>query len=260
MRIREVGDYLTAISPFIEKERTCDGWLFGDPDRELAAMAVAWMGTIAVIEEAGGEKVNLLVVHEPLFYGDKTPDKAIPSTSKPVNLGRRKLLEEYGIVVYRCHDGWDTYPEIGVVDSWAAALGLGERVGGDTGAPVYEVPKIKLGDLAKKVNGIMELDGVRVIGGPDRVVSKVGLGIGAWGGLGIMERLMLGGADVMIVGETIDWKTIRSAVDSGLAMIETSHAPSEKYGVNNLARRLKSVFAPVPVHYIEVGSPWVMVR
>ena len=136
MRIREVGDYLTAISPFIEKERTCDGWLFGDPDRELAAMAVAWMGTIAVIEEAGGEKVNLLVVHEPLFYGDKTPDKAIPSTSKPVNLGRRKLLEEYGIVVYRCHDGWDTYPEIGVVDSWAAALGLG--AGGNLGLGVLE--------------------------------------------------------------------------------------------------------------------------
>lgn len=260
MRIREVGDYLTEISPFIEKEHTCDGWKYGDPDRELTAIAVAWMGTLEVIEKAGNAKVNLLVVHEPLFYPDKTPDKAIPSTSKPVNVGRRKLLDEYGIVVYRCHDGWDTYPEFGVVDSWAQALGLGNRVGGDTGAPVYEIPKVQLGDLAGEVNKTMELDGVRVVGELDRVVAKAGLGIGAWGGLGIMERLLLAGADVMIVGETVDWRTMRAAVDSGLAIIETSHAPSEKYGVKNLARRLESVFGPAPVHYIEVGSPWVMVR
>ncbi len=259
MKIREVGDYLDGISPFIEKERTCDGWIVGDPDRELTAMAVAWMGTVEVIKEAGEAKANLLVVHEPLFYPDNTPDKAIPSSSKPVNVVRKKLLDEYGIVAYRCHDAWDTYPDIGVVDGWAQALGLGERVGGDTGAPVYEIPKVRLGDLAREVNKTMELDGVRVVGDLNRVVSRIGLGIGAWGGLGTMERLLLAGADVMIVGETVDWRTIRSAVDSGLAMIETSHAASEKYGIRNLARRLKAVFAPAPVHYIEVGSPWVMV-
>jgi len=260
VKIGEVGQYLTQISPFIEKERTCDGWKFGDPDLELRGIGVTWMGTASAIKEAGEKRVNLLVVHEPLFYENQPGWTTIPSASKPVNIARRTALEEYGIAVYRCHDGWDTYPEMGIVDSWAAALGLGDRVAGTAGAPVYKIREAKLGELAKKINEIMGLDGVRVVGDLGRVVSMVGLGIGAWGSIGILERLLLAGAEVMIVGETTDWSTIRAAVDSGMAIIETSHATSENFGVWNLAERLKAVFSPVPVHYCEVGCPWTLVK
>ena len=83
-------------------ERTMDTVKIGDPEQICTGIAVTVYVSVNVIRSAVKNGCNLIIGHEPLFYGDAEGSPLIEKN--PVYMEKRRLLEEYGIVVYRHHD------------------------------------------------------------------------------------------------------------------------------------------------------------
>ncbi|MGQ9514888.1 MAG: Nif3-like dinuclear metal center hexameric protein [Thermoproteota archaeon] len=92
-------------------------------------------------------------------------------------------IDEKGIVVYRCHDVWDNFPEIGIHGAWARWLGFtGKPISEKMYYEVHEVGNITVGELAerilKKVKPLGQ-DAIYVVGDLNKRVSRIALGTGA---------------------------------------------------------------------------------
>jgi len=158
-------------------------------------------------------------------------------------------------VVLRCHDVWDSWPGIGIRDSWADWLGLTERVAESdhpwhAGYAIEPVPLRRFARMvAEKIAPLGE-DSVSVLGDPERIVSRPALGVGCGGPDKDMVDL---GADVLIVcydGASY-WATRERLVELGAAVIAVEHGTSEMPGMMNLAKYLRETFSELTVHYLD---------
>jgi putative NIF3 family GTP cyclohydrolase 1 type 2 len=97
----KVNDIVAYLNDFSKKpiENTCDGIKSGRADRDLKKVAVAMFATPAVIKNAHDWGAEMLIVHEPTYYNHFDVH-----TDDPLEVEKRKLLEESGITVYRFHD------------------------------------------------------------------------------------------------------------------------------------------------------------
>lgn len=259
MKAREIYEYLSDQAPWVkERERTCDGFKFGDPEKEVRKVVVSWMSTMKVIKEAIKRGADFILTHEPTFFNhwDEIQDVEDLKAYKE----KVKLLEENHLVVCRFHDGWDPMPEDGVLAAFARNLGFSEIAAEKDWRKVYKIEPASVKDLALHVAKKLNLDAVRVLGDLDRKVSRVGLAPGA--GTGEITRgklYALMEAELVICGETREWQFMRFLEDSGISLIVTSHAVSERWGIENLAKRVEKQFPQIEVEYIDAGCPWVTV-
>lgn len=259
----DVDLFLRSLMPEVWGRPTVDGYKIGDPQTTVTGIACTWMATMDVIEKAIQNDCNFIVTHEPTFFNHL--DKIEPFKNDPNYLKKRALLEKHNIVVYRVHDSWDLYPEYGIQDSWAAQLGFtkiarkfkysSKNIRGE--ASLFEVEPVTLGKLAKRVKKKMGLKSVRYLGNPKKEVRTVGLLVGAWGaGFGLMKDLIGVNADVMITGETSEWKIVRYAEAAGLSMIVVGHTNSETAGMRNCATLVRKHFPMVKVVFLDAGDPY----
>jgi len=257
LKARDVAGFFRELTPEVYTRETCDGFKFGDPEKPVKKIGVTWMASMGVIHEAIRRGVDMIVTHEPTFYNHW--DKTEHLENDAVYAVKRALLEERGIPVYRVHDGWDFYPEYGILDSLAKALGL-ERVAGQTmKIRVYECPNILLGDLALKVKHDLGLKAVRYVGDPDMEVTRIGLGIGSLGLWENLKEAMSLEADCLICGETIEWQTARYSEDSSVALMPIGHSNSENPGMKSLAEFMKARLPELEIEYIETPDPFIYV-
>ena len=136
---RDIHEHFVSIGPWVDWQgRTPDGFKFGDPDTPVRAIAVGWQSLQSALEEAEGLGCNLFITHEPTFYAHMDDDEAVKET--PPGRAKRAVLERTGMVVYRCHDVWDIYPRLGIVDAWGEFLGLGEPVGASASTTCTRCP------------------------------------------------------------------------------------------------------------------------
>lgn len=78
--------------------------------------------------------------------------------------------------------------------------------------------------LALRLREALALAGLRVVGDPERVVSRVAVGAGS--GAMLIPHAARRGADVLITGD-IGYHDARDAADAGLALIDIGHFNSE---------------------------------
>jgi len=260
MKAKEVVKFITEIAPH-EKGVPNDGqsgWKFGDPEREVDAVAVCWSPTLNVIERCVSLGVNLLICHEPLtFQAYNGPwFKEKPSQEKEVNLKRLELLKRHQICVYGSHSNWDVKERIGVADTLGELLGFKKVVAKGFCTRVYKVRPTTLKSLARRVKRKLGLERVLVIGELERKFTKVGTAIG---GLGQMftfpEELHNLGAEVGIFGEMLEY-TRRYAVELGLSIIEAGHSTTEMPGLKNLTEEIGRRFPELRVYFLENIIPW----
>ena len=243
-----------------------EGVHFGPANREISGVTVAWMATPDAIRAAGKAGHELLIGHESLFYPYDVVNAEKPPAgweTWPVNAKRAGLLEQYGLTHLRLHG---TVDEICILDDFANQLGLGKPVHNEGFVKIYEIPECSLGELAERVQKLLDMDGVRISGSDegfvnmDRRVSRVGL---PWGGMalfvnvGYQQKLIEQGCDVFIAGETDNYG-FRFAQECGIPMIETSHEVSENRGLAHFTEILAAALQEVECRFFENPRVWKM--
>ncbi len=252
MIARELQEHFEQTAPWIDWSRGIDGFKIGDPDAEVTGIAVAWIAIDEALREAHELGCNVFVTHEDPFYAQVRP---APETYEPT-LAARRFLEETGMLIYRCHDAWDTWPEIGVLDSWATVLGLeGEPANADTYYKVYDVGPTEAGDLGRRIlERVKPLGQESVIfyGDETTVVSKLGIGTGAIANPFKMVEL---GADALLCTDDPLHTTseLGWCLDMGVPVFVVNHATAEVTGIAHLATYVAQQFSDVPVEHLPQG-------
>lgn len=242
--------HLQSVGHWVDWQNSCDGFKFGPPDTPIEGIAVAWQSHHATLQEAYHKGCNLFITHEPTFYSHMDDDVVLRQTLP----ARRKaaLLEETGIIVYRCHDVWDRFPKIGVRDAWGEFLHLGDPIRTKGYYNLYRIPATTAWELVQSVGmRVAELgeQSVHFIGDRSQIVHKLAIGTGAI--TDIREMVALGADAVLATDDgTILWRDAAWASDLGIPLLIVNHMTSEIPGIKNLAIYLDEKFPSVPVHFM----------
>jgi putative NIF3 family GTP cyclohydrolase 1 type 2 len=266
MRIRDVAAIVEGYAPLSTGVAGDElGLLVGDPECEVKGVVTCWSPTLSVLETAANSGANLVIGHEPLVWQvcGRDPEAGLrwyeerAPTAKVPNQKRLEYAFRKGLTVYRYHSNWDWAPRYGQVDMLARFLDLGEPQGGHRFAPVYRVPDTTVAALAARARQVLGLGPVRVVGVPDRSVTRVAICQGGFGQMFTFPELALeGGAEVALFGEMLDY-TIRYCVEVGLAAVELGHCQSENPGMIGMVEFLRQRLpASIPVCNVHSGEPW----
>ena len=264
MKAIEIFNHLKQKGTWVNWNRTSDHFLFGDPETEVKNVAVGWMATIPNLKRALELGCNLFITHEPLYVGIPNEFGVYTAVGNMLELDdpwvlKGKWMEEQKIVVFRCHDVWDDFPEIGIHGAWAKWLGLDDLVYSEKFYEVHRVGDgdngLKLGDLAKKIvekTKIIGQDVVQVIGDLDKKVSKIAIGTGA---ITNYRHMHMMGADVLLLTDdgTKLWESAQWSEDSEVPIIIVNHATAEEPGIRALAKYIQAQYPDLKINPIERG-------
>lgn len=164
----------------IDEETTRDKILYGDPDQECTGIVTCLWANADVIERAKELGANLIVAHEALFWNHGDHQDFIAENK--TYLAKKRLLDEWGGVVWRCHDYIHSRVPIetdgalvdGIFYGLAWKLGwLDYRIGDIAMGLDFKIPQTRGEDLARELVEKLGLNGTRLIGDPDAMVSRV---------------------------------------------------------------------------------------
>ncbi len=245
------------------KEQTVDTFKAGNPDTAVTGIAVTMMATMDVLERASAKGLNLVITHEPTFYAHEDVPEGMPE-SDPVWAEKRAFIEKRGMVVWRFHDHWHMRKPDGIEAGMAHALGW-EKYQNAENPYLFVLPETTVKRLAEEVAKKLESPVVRVVGEPERKVTKVGLSPGFAGFERETHALESDDVQVLLVGETREWETVEYAADAvtqgkNKALIVIGHIPSEQAGMEECTRWLSGFVKNVPVEFVATKEPWWTVR
>jgi putative NIF3 family GTP cyclohydrolase 1 type 2 len=236
--------------------QTVDTFKAGDPDTPVIGIATSFMATLDVLQRASAASKNLIISHEPTFYGhlDETKDL----TADPIFRAKRDFIAKKKLVVWRFHDHWHARQPDAIYVALAQLLGW-EKYSVDKSLMMYTLPRTTLEALARDMQTRLKTQALRVIGDPRAEVSKVALSPGA-AGLRMQMQLMPK-ADVYVCGEATEWEGIeyaRDTIASGekKGMILAGHVVTEEPGMNLCAQWLHTLVPELPVEWIPAGDPF----
>ena len=255
MKAIEIRNHFQSIGHWVNWENTCDQFLHGDPETEVRGIATAWIPTNEALLQAAKQGINLFITHEPAFYPNYQGDASVEALAEQ----KRKLMDEHGIVLLRCHDTWDRMPEVGIPDAWATFLGFETEP-----RPIESFYKICLvgecsvEELARSVVEKVRTLGQEVVlifGDHKKKVSRMAVGTGAITNLLTMHKL---GADVILA--TDDgfnyWSGGLWSADTGVPLLVVNHATAELPGMQAMAGYLSEKFPDIPAKYLPVAFPY----
>ena len=175
----------------IDDETNRDQILYGNPNVDCTGIITTCWATIEVIKEAIKKNANFIICHEALFWTHADKQDWLIENKNQVYFEKRKLLGEYGIVVWRDHDYIhsgipmeDGSYRDGIFYGVAKLLNwhncFSER---DTFESInFEIPEISAKELVSKIIEIFHLNGVKFIGNPNARINKVKLPMHIIGG------------------------------------------------------------------------------
>jgi hypothetical protein len=249
----QVAEYLHSLAGSWEyPDDTVDTFKAGGPETLVTGVVVAWLPFTWALHRAHELGCSLFVTHEPTYYDhhdgrEELLDLAIPSE-------RKRLLEEWGMAVLRCHDLWDRFPDRGITTSWGEFLGLQHLLDHDEYARLYRVQATTAKSFAETVatrTASLGQPGVHLIGEGGRHVETVCVGTGAISPyLELVDRF---DPDLVVCSDDgMDyWRDGAFAVDGGPPIVVVHHGVTEEPGVARLAQQIQLGFPSVPVHHIE---------
>jgi putative NIF3 family GTP cyclohydrolase 1 type 2 len=219
------------------------------------------MATMDVLQRAVAAGDNLIITHEPTFYGhlDKA-DNLHLGEKDAVLAEKRAYIEKHHLVIWRFHDFWHMRSPDGIEAGLIRTLGWEQYQ--DRAAPfLFTIPATTVGELAEFLKTKLAIGNIRVVGKRDMQVSRVALSPGAAGSEREIEALELPGIQVLILGETREWETVEYVADAisegkQIALIVLSHVPSEQAGMEECTRWLKGFVKEVPVQFVAAPDPF----
>ena len=251
MKIQDIIDCLESQGEWVNRDCTRDHILIGDTQIDIDQVYVCWVATLDVIEKAIENNCHFIITHENLFYMNGT---TVPTAILDAQRKKMDLLEDHHITVYRCHDLWDLYPELGVRDQWASLLELpfDSAPSSKSFLRVSQKFDMTVCQLAQHIAKCIEAYdefGVEVIGNPDQKVHCLGIGTGAC--TDVVEMVKLG-ADICLVSDDgiNNWVHTQWAMDHHIPLIVINHLTSKAPGIEKLSEYLSEKFPTIQFEYI----------
>jgi putative NIF3 family GTP cyclohydrolase 1 type 2/GNAT superfamily N-acetyltransferase len=251
-KARDIHEHFRSVGTWVDWEpgHTCDGFKYGDPNTEVKGIAVGWQSLQSALEEAQVLGCNFFITHEPTFYSHMDDNEAMKATAP----AQRKMafLERTGMVVYRCHDVWDIFPGLGIVDAWSEFLGLGKPVAHARYYNLHRVPPTTVWELVQRLaqrSAPLGEQAVQLIGKKWQMVHRLAVGTGA---ITDVRRMVELGADVVLTTDdgTALWRDAAWMADLGLPIIRVNHMTAEIPGLRKLTEYLRERFPGTPVHFV----------
>ena len=194
------------------------------------------------IRRAGKEKVDFLVVHHGIYWGNSALDRKMRAR-------RIREAKRLGVAIYSSHLPLDAHPEIGNSTGLLRALGLdrakrkpfGLAMGRMIGWKV-EGGRWKRSELVRRCEGlkgakVKRSEGIKVIAAGPGICRKIGV---VTGGFGDLDQVKKAGLDTLVTGEA-DYPTEVKARELGINLILAGHYETETFGVQALAGKLRAV-------------------
>ena len=261
MKAYELQSYLQTLNRgWVDSEKTVDTFKSGEPNSEVQGIAVAWMSYTWALKKAIDLKCNVFVTHEPTYYNHY--DNKADVLHLPGVREKQQFIEKYGLIVLRCHDLWDQFPEIGIPDTWGNVLNLGPAIDGTGFFRIYDVAGKTAIDVAGQVAAQTQQfgqDAVQLIGPADKPVTRVSIGTGAI--TPFFKFISAYQVDLAICTDDgiAYWRDGAYAIDMNLPLIVVNHAVSEEAGLISLAQHLRERFPQIPIHHIPQRSMYKLI-
>jgi len=269
MQVRDVVDYLSSLAASPVRPDTCDTLKAGNLDNEVHGIAVTFMATVEGIEKAAALGADLIVTHEPTFYGHSDQ----PAWRSDSEVARRKqdLIDRHGISIWRDHDHAHATKPDALFRGLLTELGWWDRVvpsgdGPDLAPIVVDLGGQPLPDVAAHVKEVLGMSVVRVVGHPNAVCRRVGIAFGGGSidfGSQLAPWMERNDIDLLVCGDIVEWTVVpyvRDAARLGMnrALLVVGHGRSEEPGMTEIVRVLSERFGDaVPVMLIEAGEPFL---
>jgi putative NIF3 family GTP cyclohydrolase 1 type 2 len=242
------------------RSQTVDTFKAGDPDTPVTGVATTMMATYDVLRRAAAAGDNLIITHEPTFYGhlDQTADLA--KENDAVLAAKQAFIAEHRLVVWRFHDHWHARTPDGIQTGMIRALGW-EKFQNPSNNHLFVIPETTLESLASSIKQSLGIRTLRVVGDPAMRVTKLALNPGYPGFAGERHMLQRDDVEVLVMGEGLEWESIEYGADAAAegkhkALIILGHIPSEQAGMEDCARWLKGFITEVPVEFIATAEPF----
>jgi putative NIF3 family GTP cyclohydrolase 1 type 2 len=255
MKASDFRKHCEQVAHWVDWSKTVDQFMHGDPDVEVRGIATTWLATNAVLREAARRGLNFVIAHEGAFY----PHYQGTESGDRHHAAKRRLLDDLGITLMRCHDTWDRMPDAGIPDAWTAFLGFPSeprpvesfyRICLVEGRTVEEVTRAVL----ERVRPLGQ-QSVGIVGDRHKRVYRLAVGTGAITRLPAMHAL---GADVILA--TDDGISTTSAglwsCDLEVPLLVVNHAAGEVPGMQAMVGYIERHFPGVPVTYLDCGFPY----
>lgn len=255
---RTVQDIINTIiagvpgAPFPE---TVDTLKTGDAGWNVRAVAVTFMATYEVIEQAIKLGTDLIITHEPTFYGHT--DETVWLEHDSVYLAKRRLIDEHHIAIWRFHDYLHALQPDPTITWLLKALDWTTYAFPEQPF-VCKLPARSLHDLVLEIKSKLGLATVQVVGDMQMTCETVGFLVGASGGQVHIGALSGWSLDVLVCGEINEWETneyVRDAIATGhsQALIVVGHSVSEEDGVRETTFWLQERLPEIPITFIPTG-------
>jgi putative NIF3 family GTP cyclohydrolase 1 type 2 len=260
MKVKEILEHFLSRAEWVDRNKTVDRIVVGDPEKNASRALVTWMPSISAIRTAAERGVELLICHEPAFWEhrDDAPAK------RAAALDKKRLIEESALILLRNHCCWDRWPEIGIPWAWAAFLGLEGKpaLTGNRGYQHrYDITPIPFGRFAENVAARTARIGepmVEVAGDLMKPVSRIGIGTGC--ACDVFAYVEMGCDCCIVCDDGIKyWKHVQYAEDLGIPVICVNHGTSEEPGMVTLTRYINENIDGVFAEHLSQGCRYTQV-
>lgn len=270
MRAKDILEHFLSQANWVDRSRTVDRILMGDPERDVRRVLVTWMSTMNAVQAAVDGGYDLLMTHEPTFWIHanevETLDAGTESAPRQATARRKRAeLKRSGIVLMRNHDVWDRFPAVGIPWALARFLGIAGPAAA-TGANGYQlafdIPAIPAGalagDVARRVAALGE-PAVQFYGESGQTVRRLGVGTGCMCRPDVFRAM---GCDAAIVCDDGCgyWRDIAWAVDEGMPLLRVSHGASEEPGMATLTEYINTNLPGVSAEHFPLNLQYSIVQ
>jgi dinuclear metal center YbgI/SA1388 family protein len=246
-RVADIAAFLEAFAPLALAEAWDNvGLLVGRAEDQVERVMTCLTVTPDSAQEAIDERANLIVSHHPM------PFRGLNRITSESSDGRLLLdLIRAGVAVYSPHTAFDSAKH-GINERLARRLALMQMtplVAADdptvgTGRMGVLANGMSLRELAAKVQQLLAVKHVQVVGALDRPVERVAVGCGSAGEL--VASAAQAGCDVFVTGEA-RFHTALEAESLGVCLLLAGHFASERFAVEELAAVLDQQFPAIHV-------------
>ena len=215
------------------------GLIIGSRDKEVQKIYITLDTNMYTVDEAVKSGADMIVSHHPImFRGIKRIDG-----TDPAGYVISELIK-HGMALYAAHTSMDCAAG-GINDVLAEKLGImeteiiekNEAFPGCGLGRIGSVREQTLKEFANTVKAALKTPFVRVSGNPERIIKRAAVGGGACDDLIPAARMM--GADVMVTAD-MKYHITMDSVESGVAVIDAGHYPTEVFVTDIFADILKA--------------------
>jgi putative NIF3 family GTP cyclohydrolase 1 type 2 len=240
------------------RTETVDTFKAGGPETRVRGVATTMMATLDVLQKAAAAGRNLVITHEPTFYGHE--DKTDELASDPTYQFKAAFIKSHDMAIFRFHDHWHAHRPDGIATGMLEELEWTKSTDPENPRQL-RFDGVTLANLARHMRTKLNIRSMRVVGDPALRVRTAAANWGYANQMGGIRALARPEVDLLIVGEAREWEVVEYAADtisSGKkkALIVLGHIVSEQAGMKYCAKWLKGFVSEVPVEFIAAEEPF----